>query len=615
MIQYATHSSRALLIDFDGYSSQTPRHRVRPAAHRRRLERHHHHRAVAEQPAQGDRRVRREQHRRARAQRRHRPGKEHGEPYLSVIDDGDGIPRDDERHARTSATSPRTSATRSSAASRREGRPGIQGEFGIGLLRFWTVGEELTLTSRGRGRRGSTRCRCARAIPGYTVDPRHALFARAGTELLIQPLLPGIRQLSGEKIQWYLASELRDRIRQSGRQDQGHRPPGAQGVQGRAAAVHRPAAARAARRGHRARRGLPRAVPRRASRDNQVGLYRAGTRVLADLAELDAFQRTALDHGLPAGNRRRAVSEPHARHAHRRHPRRGFRRLLEALAPARGAADRAHRRAAARGGGAREPRDAARDPARVPGSAARAARRGVRLVRRSRQGRCTARPGEGPTASRSRSRTEPKRRTSPRRRSFFDYAGPLFSVRVSPASCVVPVDGATRTLRAIARDRSRRSVEEGVAFRWEVLEGGGQLDNADGEIVTFHAPAEPGLMRVRVTATQGDGVVRGRRHDHGHAIADRRAGARCAAGRAPRLHLRARSRRALALALRRRPQRHRHQQRPPRLRLRRAQHAPSSCATSPACSRRSWCCGTFPASRPASCSSAWSSCRCIPRSI
>lgn len=36
------------------------------------------------------------------------------------------------------------------------------------------------------------------------------LFAERGTELRISPLLEGIRTLSGEKIQWYLASELRE---------------------------------------------------------------------------------------------------------------------------------------------------------------------------------------------------------------------------------------------------------------------------------------------------------------------------------------------------------------------------------------------------------------------
>src|SRR2546425_9405689 len=49
--------------------------------------------------------------------------------------------------------------------------------------------------------------------PRYIVKLRRVLFAEAGTELKISPLLAGIRGLSGEKIQWYLASELRDRIR------------------------------------------------------------------------------------------------------------------------------------------------------------------------------------------------------------------------------------------------------------------------------------------------------------------------------------------------------------------------------------------------------------------
>jgi hypothetical protein len=44
------------------------------------------------------------------------------------------------------------------------------------------------------------------------VSPRRVLFAERGTELRISPLLEGIRTLSGEKIQWYLASELRDRL-------------------------------------------------------------------------------------------------------------------------------------------------------------------------------------------------------------------------------------------------------------------------------------------------------------------------------------------------------------------------------------------------------------------
>jgi len=89
----------------------------------------------------------------------------------------------------------------------------------------------------------------------------------------------------------------------------------------------------------------------------------------------------------------------------------------------------------------------------------------------------------------------------PPQKQFFEYCGPLFSVRISPASCVVPVGG-TKNLRAIARDRASRLIEKDLTFAWEILEGDGTLANADGEIVSFQASAEPGLTRVRVTAQQ-----------------------------------------------------------------------------------------------------------------
>ena len=52
--------------------------------------------------------------------------------------------------------------------------------------------------------------------PSFAVTPKRALFHDGGTEVRIAPLLEGIRSLSGEKMQWYLASELRDRIRAAG---------------------------------------------------------------------------------------------------------------------------------------------------------------------------------------------------------------------------------------------------------------------------------------------------------------------------------------------------------------------------------------------------------------
>jgi len=92
-------------------------------------------------------------------------------------------------------------------------------------------------------------------------------------------------------------------------------------------------------------------------------------------------------------------------------------------------------------------------------------------------------------------------------RQFFEFAGPLFSVMISPTSSVIEVGG-SRALRAIARDRARRPVEHDLVHAWALLEGDGTLDHAGGEMATFRAAAEPGLARVEVTVTQGEVVCR-----------------------------------------------------------------------------------------------------------
>ena len=131
----------------------------------------------------------------------------------------------------------------------------------------------------------------AQRRPELQRHARQALVARVGTELKIKPLLPGIRQISGEKLQWYLASELRDRIRQSGVKIK---------VIDRHARKEFKVEPR--RFDGRLLHDLPAAGTSlgeiyvelyldEASPDNHVGLYRAGTRVLDNLAELDAFQR------------------------------------------------------------------------------------------------------------------------------------------------------------------------------------------------------------------------------------------------------------------------------------------------------------------------------------
>jgi len=75
-------------------------------------------------------------------------GKEKGQHYLRVKDDGEGVRKnaDGEPDFHYVATHVCDSVKRSLKA---QGRHGLQGEFGIGLLSFWTLGEELLLTCGG----------------------------------------------------------------------------------------------------------------------------------------------------------------------------------------------------------------------------------------------------------------------------------------------------------------------------------------------------------------------------------------------------------------------------------------------------------------------------------
>jgi hypothetical protein len=87
-------------------------------------------------------------------------------------------------------------------------------------------------------------------------------------------------------------------------------------------------------------------------------------------------------------------------------------------------------------------------------------------------------------------------------KQFFEFSGPLFSVKISPQSCVLPV-GETKTFRAIARDRKKKPVEEKLLFSWKIIEGNGKLESTESEIAEFTAAREPGLVRISVTVTQG----------------------------------------------------------------------------------------------------------------
>ncbi len=431
--------------------------------------------------------------------------RERGEHFLTVVDDGAGVRRSDE-----GAPDFRYVATHICDSIKRQlksaGAKGIQGEFGIGLLSFWTVGEALAMSAGGADD-AVHEMHMRKGDPGYEVTRRQVLAPEPGTRLKIGPLLPGVRQISGEKIQWYLAAELRERIRHSGvrvkvidrnarkefnvepRQFTGdllHHLPAASSAAGEVYAelyLNPPDAA------------------------NEVGLYRSGTRILRSLAELDAFRKSPWTDGYLQGivdvpylnltpATRTGVIHDAALEAFATAVSPLEARLLELIAE--------HKRA--------EEERMSRDTLR---SIQRAFREAlltlpseeyewfdVSVRQRGAAGESATRAEDSPLEGMPIA-AEGEEVASPRQKQFFEYAGPLQSVRVAPAVCTLAV-GTSRTLRALARDANRRPVETGVEFAWRILDGAGGIDNAAAEFVTYTAPEEPCLVRLGVSGRQGE---------------------------------------------------------------------------------------------------------------
>jgi hypothetical protein len=439
-------------------------------------------------------------------------GREHGRHFLAIRDDGEGVPRDAEGRPdfRYVATHICDSVKRRLKA---DGRAGLQGEFGIGLLSFWTVGDELTMTSIGADQHA---CQMVmrRGDPSYAVAPKRALFADRGTEVRIAPLLEGIRALSGEKIQWYLAAELRDRIRQSGvrihvidrlaRKQYAVEPRQYEGQ-----LLHRLPA-------------LPTALGdiyaelylNAPADTNCVALYRHGTRVIEDLAQLDHFAHPPWNLGylqghvdtpfinLTPGTRSGFIHDS------------AFATLCEGLAPLETNLIEiiAEQRRA-------EEEQTSREQLRAIQRAFREALLALpaeeydwfdihaRAFRSRPDGVADQASQPGETEQPFPGLSEPAR-SEERQRQFFEFAGPLFSVAVLPASSLVQVGG-QKELRALPRDRSRRRVEADLTFEWQLVEGPGSLSGVHDQVATFLAPAEPGLARIKLIVRQHDIVCVG----------------------------------------------------------------------------------------------------------
>ena len=438
-------------------------------------------------------------------------GREHGEHYLTVKDDGDGVPPDpnglpDFKYVATHICD---SVKRRLKADGSGG--GLQGEFGIGLLSFWTVGDMLTMTSTGADQRVYQMV-MSKGDPRYTVNSRRVLFAERGTEVKISPLLEGIRSLSGEKIQWYLASELRDRIRNTQvrvtvidklarkqyqvepRQFEGrllHQLPTVRSTFGEAYAE------------------LYLTDP---AEDCRVAVTRGGTRVIADIGTLPGLERPPWSSRYLQG----LIDVPYLNltpstrsgivHDER------FGAFAEALVPLE-----AHLNGLIDAQLRAEEEQANRESLRA---IQRAFREAMLVLPREEydwfdiQSRAPQAAGVGELAERGVQASsaeedgvvpgvpEPSGGESAQRQ-FFDYAGPLHSVVISPAASTLTVNR-SRRFRALPRDRSRRRVEQDLTFAWEIVEGSGAVSSTSDQEVSFEAPSSPVLVRLSVAVSQRD---------------------------------------------------------------------------------------------------------------
>jgi hypothetical protein len=436
-------------------------------------------------------------------------GKERGQLYVKVIDDGEGIPLNEQGYPNFKYVATHICDSIKKKL-KKKGAQGIQGEFGIGLLSFWTVGEKLILSSAGLD--GKTyQMEMNKGEPGYKITPKRSLFSHPGTELLVHPLLPGIRQLNGERIQHYLASELRDRIRKSGvrikikdrysrkefevkpRQFKGRFLHNFDVTENEKGQIYLELYLNSF------------------STENTVSLFRSGTRVLPSISKLDFFNREPWTSGylqgtidvpylqLTPGTRDGVVQDE------------SYQSFCDSI-------------------GSLEEKLNGIIELEKKADEEEASRNILKSVQRALKEAFLALPkgeydwfdiyslkgGRGKktdplfrenddmyTGQKIDQAGETGEAAEETDRAFYEHAGPLYSALISPASCVVKVN-TTRNFRCIPRDRNRRIVENRIDVRWEISEGGGTLSGSEGEYVTFSASEEPVTTILHATVTQAD---------------------------------------------------------------------------------------------------------------
>ncbi len=230
-------------------------------------------------------------------------GRRRGRVYLRISDDGRGVPLTPDGIPDFDYVATHICDSLKRRLDERQ-RTGVQGEFGIGLLGFWSIGRELEMISQAGG--GPAYVMTMRS-GSRAYDRRRYLGTRSGggVDVTIHEVHREAQiRLTAEKLQRYLSEELRERIRRSGvtivledrlppRKTLEVRPAVFKGEPiaeiGQIPVVdHPPVRAELYLAPKEA--GSPEAEGPEAERP-AVGLYRLGTRVCRDISELPEFAR------------------------------------------------------------------------------------------------------------------------------------------------------------------------------------------------------------------------------------------------------------------------------------------------------------------------------------
>jgi histidine kinase/DNA gyrase B/HSP90-like ATPase len=422
-------------------------------------------------------------------------GRSGGELYLRVGDDGRGVPLDGEGNPDFRYVATHICDSIKRHLQDRE-RAGVHGEFGIGLLGFWSLGEELRMVSRSAAG-GLQEMTMRRGQRTYAVAPLRGELPLAGCEVTVSRLHAATRNLvTGEKIQRYLAAELRDRIRATGVAID------VEDKVARKSFVVRP------REFEGERVDVPRRVGEvsvelylRYPREGeilQVAVCRDGVRVKTSLLELPGFDREPwtlnrfegiLDFAglrLAAGQRESVAIDERFE---------AFADAVRVLEPLLVEIVRA-----------REEAEEERASRTTLQSIARAIREAIRELPDDYAwfdvASASAGSSSGDGAPVDEVEGDAPREVEASASLFDERPGPLASLGLRPAKATVEPRG-EKSFAAIARDAAGRRIDAGVAYLWRVAEGGGAL-RPSGRRVVFAAPDAPGQARVEVLAESGD---------------------------------------------------------------------------------------------------------------